>query len=214
MTRLSCFFVTPIGDQGSPQRVRCDQIQNYILARALGSAFDIIRADAIVEPGQISAQIIELIDQSDLVVADLTGLNANVMYELGIRHAANRPTIQIMDSKEKLPFDLYGERTIFFDITDLNSVEICIRTISRFVEKIFLEKKTYMSPVANALGAALLARPRISDILDDIKDSVASIEADISLMEFTINSIEGEVEDVKQVVDDIRMHIDDVDTSD
>lgn len=55
----------------------------------------------------ILRDIIEPIYQSDIVIADLTGLNPNVMYELGIAHTFNKKTIVITkDDLAQLPFDL------------------------------------------------------------------------------------------------------------
>jgi hypothetical protein len=47
-----------------------------------------------------------------LVIADLTGRNPNVFYELGIAHAFARPLISIADSQSSLPFDTKDERII------------------------------------------------------------------------------------------------------
>ena len=50
---------------------------------------------------------------ADLVLADLTGLNANVMYELGVAHSFNKKTIVItQDEINNLPFDLKQYRAI------------------------------------------------------------------------------------------------------
>lgn len=55
----------------------------------------------------ILADIIPPIYNADVVLADLTGLNANVMYELGIAHSFNKKTIVITrDDMSTLPFDL------------------------------------------------------------------------------------------------------------
>ena len=55
----------------------------------------------------ILRDIIEPIYNADIVIADLTGLNPNVMYELGIAHTFNKKTIVITkDDLSKLPFDL------------------------------------------------------------------------------------------------------------
>src|SRR5438094_2959942 len=82
-----CFFITPIGKPESPQRRRADQIQRHILNETLSSRFKVIRADDLPHPGSITQQIIDLLHKADLVVADLTGSNANVAYELAIRHS-------------------------------------------------------------------------------------------------------------------------------
>ncbi len=43
-----------------------------------------VRADRINVPGPITGQIVQLLIVADLVIADISGLNPNVMYELGI----------------------------------------------------------------------------------------------------------------------------------
>ena len=60
---------------------------------------------------------------SDVVVADLTSHNPNVMYELAIRHAIKKPAIIMIKSGEKIPFDIANERTIIFDKSDIASVD-------------------------------------------------------------------------------------------
>ncbi|WP_310526584.1 hypothetical protein, partial [Nocardioides sp.] len=45
-----------------------------------------VRADKISEAGDIPEQIFTYLRDADIVIADVTGGNANVMYELGLRH--------------------------------------------------------------------------------------------------------------------------------
>ncbi len=55
----------------------------------------------------ILKDIIQPIYEADIIIADLTGLNPNVMYELGLAHSFNKKTIMItQDELSKLPFDL------------------------------------------------------------------------------------------------------------
>ncbi|MFK7784206.1 MAG: TRAFs-binding domain-containing protein [Crocinitomicaceae bacterium] len=57
--------------------------------------------------GSIDKQMYEDIYESDLVIADISTLNANVMYELGIRHALKpHTTIVMCENKTVLPFDI------------------------------------------------------------------------------------------------------------
>ena len=82
-----CFFVAPIGDEGTATRERSDDVRDYIVkpvVEACGYG-EPIRADQIGRQGIISTQIIEHLLVDDMVVADLTDSNANVLYELAIR---------------------------------------------------------------------------------------------------------------------------------
>jgi nucleoside 2-deoxyribosyltransferase len=56
--------------------------------------------------------------ESDVIVAEITPVNANVFYELGYAHALDKPTILLARrDTEKLPFDISGYRVIFYDDT-------------------------------------------------------------------------------------------------
>lgn len=58
-----------------------------------------------------------LIISADLVIADLTGNNPNVFYELAIRHSYRKPTIQIIKGEMDIPFDVANMRTISYETT-------------------------------------------------------------------------------------------------
>ena len=71
-------------------------------------------SNAATEDNQqnILADIIRPLHEADIVLADLTGLNPNVMYELGVAHSFNKKTIIItQDDLSNLPFDLKQYRT-------------------------------------------------------------------------------------------------------
>jgi hypothetical protein len=55
----------------------------------------------------IMKDVIENLVTANLVIGILTDKNANVWYELGIRHALRKPTIMVMEEEEKIPFDIH-----------------------------------------------------------------------------------------------------------
>jgi hypothetical protein len=79
-----------------------------------GAGFSVNRADSLMNQQNILKDIVRQIDQSDLVVADLTAENPNVFYELGIAHALTRNTVLITQSIEDVPFDLKSYRVIHY----------------------------------------------------------------------------------------------------
>jgi hypothetical protein len=118
-----CFLITPIGGEGTDQRKHADLVLGSLLEPALDTVkLRLVRADRIAKPGMITAQVIDHIVRSPLVIADLSFGNANVYYELALRHACRRPVVQIIRSSDHLPFDVGQFRTIVMDMTDLFSL--------------------------------------------------------------------------------------------
>ncbi len=75
------------------------------------------RADDIRGTALITWDIWERINRSRFLVAELTGQNSNVFYELGLAHALSKDVILITQSMEFVPFDLKTIRCVVYDFT-------------------------------------------------------------------------------------------------
>ncbi|MCL2682071.1 MAG: nucleoside 2-deoxyribosyltransferase [Bacteroidales bacterium] len=78
---------------------------------------NVVRADETYGPGLILADIIKQINESRLIIAEISQSNPNVFYEVGYAHALNKPTILIAEKTTKLPFDVSPFRTLFYENT-------------------------------------------------------------------------------------------------
>jgi hypothetical protein len=146
--QTTCFYITPIGEDGSDHRKHSDLFLGNIVEPALGTfGLRVIRADGIDKPGMITRQVIEYILRSRLVIADLSFHNPNVFYELALRHATRLPIVQIIRAGEVVPFDIHQMRTIIIDNRDIYSL----------VPKI----ETYRSEIASQVRRALEAESEI-----------------------------------------------------
>jgi len=73
--------------------------------------------------GSIIKGIVQKLKDADLVIADLTGLNHNVMYELGVRHSLKRGTIMLSQDIESIPSDLKDYMTVKYEYCSGNVLE-------------------------------------------------------------------------------------------
>lgn len=150
--KLTCFVVSPIGSEGSDTRKRSDQVLKYVLSPpVIEAGYEIIRADTIDDPGMITTQVIDMVVNADLVIADLTENNPNVFYELAIRHAVAKPFIQVAEKGPSIPFDISDLRTIFFDIHDLDSVDNAKIQISQQMTAINSDEFRVITPLTFAV---------------------------------------------------------------
>jgi hypothetical protein len=115
------FVAMPFGKKLDPTarvEIDFDDIYTRAIKPAAESAkLEVIRADEEIDGGLIHLGMFERLLLAEIVVADLTSLNANVFYELGIRHAARpRTTIPIFARITRLPFDQQPIRAVPYDL--------------------------------------------------------------------------------------------------
>jgi hypothetical protein len=125
---------------------------------------EVLRADEITKPGLITTQVIEHITSDELVIADLTGQNANVFYELAIRHAIRKPFVQMIEVGEQIPFDLAGFRTVQVDHRDMDAVENAREELKKQIVSAESNPENLPNPISVALDLQLLRR---SDNVED-----------------------------------------------
>ena len=150
-----CFVISPIGATGSDVRKHADMTLNAIIRPALaecGTAFEVKRGDESSEIGMITDHLIADILESDLIVADLSFLNPNVFYELGIAHAIEKPVIHIAHRETKLPFDNVSYRAVMFDPTDWHSQVDAKKHISDSARSAMTKGAAVSNPITHARG--------------------------------------------------------------
>lgn len=148
----TCFVIAPIGADGSADRIRSDQVLKHIIGPSVRECgYEPIRSDHISEPGLITSQVIQHIVEDPLVIADLTGRNPNVFYELALRHAIKKPVVQIIHATETIPFDVAASRTIHVDHRDLDSVAKAKEEIVRQIRSVERNPEDVDTPISVAV---------------------------------------------------------------
>lgn len=132
-----CFILMPFGKKKDENGnvIDFDKIyNNFIKPSIKESGLDPIRADEEQTGGIIHKAMYERLMLCEYAVADLSLLNANVFYELGIRHAI-RPhsTITLFESGSRLPFDVNFLRSLPYDKELQNLEELKSQLIQKLL---------------------------------------------------------------------------------
>ena len=104
-----CFVICPFGEEGTKERERSDLVfKSYIKPIAETEGFSAFRSIDLegTRPGVTTENVIEKLCNAELVIADLTGSNANVYYELALRHATGKPFIMLAEDTAEVRFDV------------------------------------------------------------------------------------------------------------
>ena len=145
-----CFFITPIGEKNSNEFKKLKAIVENVLNKVLEKYdYELIIAHEIHSMGSIGDQLFTNIIGADLVISNLSGWNANVMYETAVAHSLGKPTIMICESGTELPFDLINDRTIFFEDT-IEGTGALIEELDKKIPKIS-EDSTADNPVTRVI---------------------------------------------------------------
>jgi hypothetical protein len=108
----TCFVMMPFGQW-------FDRYYQEIYVPGIKDAgFEPIRADELFSTGSVVEQIWEQISKAKILLADLTGKNPNVFYELGLAHAAKKPVVFAASQVDDVPFDLRHLRVIIYDVRE------------------------------------------------------------------------------------------------
>ncbi len=111
VTDLTTFVIMPFDEFNT-------EIYSHVVRPAVeASGFRCRRSDDSVDATSITSDIIQAINVSDVIIAELTGRNPNVFYELALAHAFRRPTVMICRELSDIPFDLLTYRVISYDMS-------------------------------------------------------------------------------------------------
>lgn len=184
-----CFFITPIGPEKSPARQHADWVfYHAILPVFAERGYESSRADLIRDPFMINDSVFEAITEADICVADLTLLNANVFYELGVRHTIEKPVIHIAQIDTALPFDNAGYRTIMFDRNDYQSMESLKRELALHIDAIEKPDFKLSNPLTQYRG-----RERVSESADSNDQLIMSLQEELASQRRAMNALRAEI---------------------
>ena len=115
-----CFVIMPISDQGDYPKGHFQKVYEQIFVPAIKEAgYDAFRVDEDNMCTQIVEKIFKAIQECPMALCDLSNRNTNVLYELGIRQAYDKPVVLVQDDKTERIFDISGINTISYNSSRL-----------------------------------------------------------------------------------------------
>jgi hypothetical protein len=165
---MRAFVIRGFGEKAG---VNFDRVHDELIAPALARVgLEGGTTGLIVEAGNVRDDVIHELVMADVVVADVSIHNANVFYELGIRHAVrNRATVLIRARIDEVPFDLKGERYLSYDhAAPATAVPRLVQVLQETLanERVDSPVLQYLPGLAAGNRVALLELPR--DLAEDI----------------------------------------------
>lgn len=129
-SRDICFVISPFSTWHDRyyEEVYCPAVEEAGLQPA--------RADDLFLPSAIVNDIWNYVTTAKAMLADLTGKNPNVFYELGLAHAVGKPVVLITQSLDDVPFDLRQLRVIPYDIRDPQWAEVLRKAITQYLREV------------------------------------------------------------------------------
>lgn len=184
-----CFVIMPISDVHGYEPGHFARVYEHLLKPAIITAgYNPVRADDAVKTDYIVVGIIQKIVESEMVICDFSARNPNVMYELGIRHAFNKPVTLIKDRKTEKVFDIQGLRyTEYDDSLRIDSVNKDISRISAAISETATASEKDMNSVVQLAGIRAAEVPAGQTVSADTQLLLSAIGA----LERRIETVEG-----------------------
>lgn len=200
MSKLQVFVIMPFDEE-------LNDLYGY-LRNTYEEKAEFKRADDFLNQQNILKDIVLPIFRADLIIADLTGLNANVFYELGLAHAFRKNVILITQDIGELPFDLRSYRVIEYS-THFARIKDLEDKLSRIINE--FSSISFGSPVTDWITLDeqvknLLPGPvnlKIGDLVEEVIDDVETLKNEFEEKGFLdfIADLEEAMADITSLVE-------------
>lgn len=171
-----CFVISPFGGWFDSyfQEIYCPAIEAVGLQPR--------RADSMFRSSNIVHDIWHLVTTSRVLLADLTGKNPNVFYELGLAHAARKPVLLVTRTIEDVPFDLRALRIITYDVEHPLWGDLLRQNIMEGLEE------TLSAPEQAVLPAFLSEVPPTGPSVSPSEKSILELKQQINILSAQMRS--------------------------
>lgn len=181
MKKLNAFVLMPFAEEFK-------DVYTYLILEELERAgYAVIRADDIKSQNNIMSDVVKGIITSDLIIADLTGSNPNVYYELGIAHALDKKVILITQEINELPFDLRSYRVVGYSVhfTKINQAK---KDLFELATEAFKSNLPFGNPVKD-FGNINHRSNELSIVSNEV--TIENLDGEMGLLDHRVNLEDG-----------------------
>jgi hypothetical protein len=147
-----CFVVMPFSDKDNPGDNRWNDLFDTCIKPAVeGAGLDYSCFRSFNPHGNFMSDIVEHLASAEIVIAVLTELRPNVMYELGVRHALKRKTIMLAEKESAIPSDLSSYITLLYSTTTQKGRQQLIETVGKKLAELDAGEPNTDNPVSDHL---------------------------------------------------------------
>jgi len=136
-----------------------------------------VRSDEIYSKPRVMDDIWKSLRCTRFIVAELSGKNPNVLYEVGLAHAIGKPVIIITRNEDDVPFDLKGLRYLFYDTNDPFWGENLKKALQAMIENVMQEEglSSYLDGISSAGEIIYPQKPQVQAIPKRTKEAIPKL---------------------------------------
>ena len=133
----TCFVIMPFSKTRSCTEEQWTEVFNDLFKPAVeGAGLDYECKRSMATLGNLIKGIVQALNDSYVVIADLTDRNPNVFYELGVRHALKNRTILLAQNRRHIPSDLQGYASHVYSLRTQKDKDALVAKLRELLEDI------------------------------------------------------------------------------
>ncbi|QNM98826.1 hypothetical protein [Chitinimonas koreensis] len=217
-----CFVIMPIADHDGYDKGHFTKVYEDIFKPACISAgFTAVRADDVGQTNLIHLDILQKLIDSPMAICDLSAKNPNVLFELGLRQAFDKPTVLVQESGSSKIFDIaplryteYRRELRYREVLeDQRSISEALKAtkdatdrgegINSIVRILSLSKPASLKEVGDDDYAGLLqlVRAEMSAMRSDFRRAMYMLERDRGDVHLSSNRIKS----IRSIIREVEM---------
>lgn len=180
-----CFVIMPISDQGDYHKGHFTKVYEQIFKPAIMEAgYEPYRVDEDKISNPIINKIFQAVQNCPMALCDLSNRNPNVLYELGLRQAYDKPVVLVQDDKTQRIFDVSGINTVQYSSERL--YENVIEARKKITEAILSTKEGKENSIVKIVKAEV-ASMNVKEFSQEDR------------MEVMMNSLMSDIKEIKTI---------------